>query len=78
MPLIEADREPEHEIKEILDSKINQRQCHCQLLYLVYWLNYQGADNETSWLLAMELGNAKELVMDFHWRYPNKPGQLSP
>ena len=47
-----------------------------QLLYLVHWLGYQGTDDETSWLLAMELGNAKELVADFHKRFPNKPGPL--
>ena len=77
-PLIEVDGEPEYEIEEILDSKIDQRQCHCQLLYLVHWLSYQGTDDETSWLLATELGNAKELVTDFHQRYPNKPGLLTP
>ena len=78
MPPIEVDGEPKYEIEEILDSKIDQRQRHCQLLYLVHWLGYQGIDDETSWLLAMELGNAKELVTDFHRRYPNKPGPLTP
>ena len=77
-PSIEVDGEPEYEIEEILDSKINWRRCHCQLLYLVRWLSYQGTDDETSWLLAMELGNAKELVEDFHRRYPNKSGPLAP
>ena len=75
-PLIEVDGEPKYEIEEILDSKIDRRQCHCQLLYLVHWLGYQGTDDETSWLLATELGNARELVADFHRRYPNKPGPL--
>ena len=75
-PLIKVDREPKYEIKEILDSKIDWRRCHCQLLYLVHWLGYQGTDDETSWLLAMELGNAKELVADFHQGYPNKPRPL--
>ena len=75
-PLIEVDREPEYEIKEILDSKIDRRRRHCQLLYLVHWLGYQGTDDETSWLLATELGNVRELVVDFHRRYPNKPGPL--
>ena len=77
-PLIEVDGESEYEIEEILDSKIDQRQRHCQLLYLVRWLGYQGTDDETSWLLTIELGNVKELVMDFHQRYLNKPGPLSP
>ena len=75
-PPIEVDGEPEYEIEEILDSKINWRRHHCQLLYLVHWLGYQGTDDEASWLLAMELGNAKELVADFHCRYPNKPRPL--
>ena len=65
MPPIEVDGEPKYEIEEILDSKIDRRQPHCQLLYLVHWLSYQGTDDETSWLLTMELGNAKELVADF-------------
>ena len=78
MPPIEVDGEPEYEIKEILDSRIDRRWRHCQLLYLVRWLGYQGTDGETSWLLTTELGNAKELVTDFHRRYPNKPGPLTP
>ena len=77
-PPIKVDGEPEYEIEEILDSKIDWRQCYCQLLYLVRWLGYQGTDDETSWLLAMELGNVKEPVMDFRWRYLNRPGPLSP
>ena len=77
-PPIKVDREPEYKIEEILDSKIDRRQHHCQLLYLVRWLSYQGTDAENSWLLATELGNVKELVTDFHRRYPNKPGPLSP
>ena len=75
-PPIEVNGKPKYKIKEILDSKINQRRHHCQLLYLVCWLSYQGTDDKTSWLLAMELGNAKELVADFHRRYPNKPRPL--
>ena len=55
IPPIKVDGEPKYELKEILDSKIDRRQCHCQLLYLVHWLGYQGTDDETSWLLAMEL-----------------------
>ena len=78
MPPIEVDREPEYEIEEILDSKIDRRRRHCQLLYLVCWLGYQGTDDETSSLLTMELGNVKELVTGFHRRYLNKPGPLTP
>jgi hypothetical protein len=41
---------------------------------LVHWLGYEGMDDETSWLPATELGHASEVVLDFHSRYPGKPG----
>ena len=72
-PPIEVDRESKYEIEEILDSKIDQRRRHCQLLYLVHWLGYTGINDETSWLLATELGNVTERLEDFHRRYPDKP-----
>jgi len=75
-PAVEVDGELEYEIAEILDSKIDNRRRHCKLLYLVRWAGYQGTDEETSWLLATELGNASELVQGFHHRYPEKPGPL--
>ena len=68
------DGEPEYEVTEILDSKIDRRQRPCNLLYLVRWSGYKGTDEETSWLLATELGNASEIVTEFHIRYPSKPG----
>ena len=40
------------------------------------WAGYKGTDEETSWLLATELGNASELVENFHAKYPDKPGPL--
>ena len=46
------------------------------MLYLVRWAGYEGTDEETSWLLATELGNASELVENFHAKYPGKPGPL--
>jgi len=73
-PAVEVDGKLEYEIVEILDSKIDSHRQHCKLLYLVRWAGYQGTDEETSWLLATELGNASELVQDFHHRYPEKPG----
>ena len=36
LPII-VDGEPEFEIAEILDSKVDQWQCNCKLLYLVRW-----------------------------------------
>ena len=63
---VEIEGEPEYEIAEILDSKIDQHHHNCKLLYLVCWLGYEGTDKETSWLLAMELGHASDLISDFH------------
>src|SRR5262249_5315902 len=75
-PPVIIDGEPEFEISEILDSKIDNRRRLCKLLYLVRWTGYEGTDEETSWILATELGNASELVTDFHSAYPAKPGPL--
>ena len=75
-PLVEIDRDFEHEIPEVLDSKINKRHI-CKLLYLVQWTGYKGTDEETSWLPATELEHASEAVSDFHHAYPNKPGPLN-
>ncbi|KAJ8488098.1 hypothetical protein ONZ51_g3764 [Trametes cubensis] len=76
-PPILVDREPEYEITEILDSKIDCRRRSCQLLYLVRWAGYKGTDEETSWILATELGHAQKLISDFHSAYPSKPGPLA-
>src|SRR5882672_12492998 len=35
--LITVDDEPEFEISEILDTKIDNRCCTCKLIYLVHW-----------------------------------------
>ena len=71
-----VDGELEFEITEILDSKVNQWCCNCKLLYLICWIGYAGTDEETSWILASELGNAPKLVADYHVAYPAKPGPL--
>jgi len=71
------DGEPEYEISKIVDSKID-RQRACKLLYKVIWLGYEDTDNDSEWLLATELEHAKELVNDFHLKYPTKPGPLRP
>ena len=76
-PPVKIEGEPEYEIAEILDSKVDRRRCNCKLLYLVRWLGYEGTDEETSWLLATELGHVSNLVSDFHSRYPAKPGPHS-
>ena len=75
-PPVFIDGKPEFEITEILDSKVNQRRRNCKLLYLICWTGYAGTDEETSWILATELGNTPELVADYHPAYPTKPGPL--
>ena len=72
-----VDDEPEFEISEILDSKVNKRRRACKLLYLVRWTGYESTDEETSWILASELGHTSELISNFHTAYPAKPGPLS-
>ena len=66
LPPVFVDCEPEFEIAEVLDSKIDHQRSKCKLLYLVHWTRYAGTDEETSWILASELSNAPELVSDFH------------
>ena len=76
LPIL-VDDEPEFEISEILDSKIDNQHHACKLLYLVHWTGYEGTDKENSWILASKLRHASELVADFHSAYPAKSGPLS-
>ena len=76
-PPVEVDGKPEFKISEILDSKIDRRRKTCKLLYLVQWSGYEGTDEETLWLLATELGNATELLDEYHSWYPDKPGPMA-
>ena len=46
-PPVLVDSEPEYEILEILDSKLDNCCCICKLLYLVKWSGYEGTDDET-------------------------------
>ena len=75
-PPVFIDGEPEFEITEILDSKVDQWCRNCKLLYLVRLTRYASTDEETLWILATELGNAPELVADYHVAYLAKPGPL--
>src|SRR6266481_4608478 len=76
-PPILVDDEPEFEISEILDTKVDKRRHACKQLYLVRWTGYKGTDEETSWILVSKLGHTSELVSNFHTVYPAKPGPLS-
>src|SRR6266481_8443744 len=76
-PPIMVDNQPEFEIAEILDSKIDNCHQDCHLLYLVCWSGYEGTVEEFSWLLATELKHVPELLTDFHSAYPVKPSPLA-
>ena len=76
-PPVLIEGEPEFKIYEILNSKVDCHHCLCKLLYLVCWSGYEGTDEETIWILASKLGNASELVEEFHQAYLHKPGPLS-
>ena len=69
--------ELEYKISKIVDSKIDKRRRSCKLLYLVCWLGYENIDEELSWLPAMKLKHAEELVSNFLSAYPQKPGPIS-
>jgi len=69
--------ELEYEISKIVDSKIDRWRA-CKLLYKVIWLGYEDTNNDSKWLPATELEHAKELLNDFHIKYPSKLGPLRP
>ena len=69
------DRVLKFEVAQVLDSKLdNQRKD--PLLYYVHWLGYEGTVEEYSWLTVTDLKNTTELVAEFDYYYPNKPGLL--
>ena len=70
------DGEPEYEISQIVDSKINHRRA-CKLLYKVIWLGYEDTGDESEWITASKLTHAVDLVSNFHIAYPAKPSPLS-
>ena len=62
-----VDDSDEWEVDRILDSK----RCYRKLHYLVQWAGYSYV--RTSWEPAENLGNARELVEEFHREHPRKP-----
>jgi len=69
------DREPEYEISQIVNSKIDCQQA-CKLLYKVIWLGYEDTGDKSEWIPTSKLTHATDLVSDFHIAYPTKPGPL--
>jgi Chromo (CHRromatin Organisation MOdifier) domain len=64
MPEI-VEREPEYEVKEVLDSKIVGR----KVWYDVDWVGY-GPEGRT-WESVENLAYSKKLVTAYHRRHPN-------
>jgi len=69
------DGKPEYKISKIVNSKIDCQRA-CKLLYKVIWLGYKDTNNNSKWLPATELKHAKELLNNFHLKYPTKLGLL--
>ena len=77
-PPVVIDDEVEHEIDQILDSKIDKRyRTGPQLRYYVKWTGYEGTDEETSWEPATFLRHALDTVRDFHTLHPDRPGSYA-
>ena len=72
---VRIDGEPEYEISQIVDSKIDRRWA-CKLLYKMIWLGYKDTRDESEWIPVSELSYAADLVSNFHIAYPTKPGPL--
>jgi hypothetical protein len=70
---IEVEGEAEHEVADILDSKLDHRQKE-PLVYLVKWTGYEGMPDESSWEPAAHLEHVPGLVQEFHCQHPDKPG----
>ena len=64
---------PIHSTAGLLDRRANRSEHmdYGKLQYLVKWLGYSVSDNE--WILAGNLGAAKEYVTEFHQKCPSKP-----
>lgn len=72
-PPVEIDGQEEHEVAEIVDSKLDRRSRPPKVLYQVRWVGYEGTSEEYSWATAEDLKNSWDIVQDFHKKYPEKP-----
>jgi len=68
-PPVEVDGQSEYEVAAILDSVRRGK----KVLYRVQWSGYENTSEATTLEPLANLGNAQQMVADFHQRYPNKP-----
>jgi len=76
-PAVEVEGFDEYEIDELLDCRLERRgRGKPSLKYLVKWSGY----NDPTWEPERYITHAKDLLRQFHHRYPDKPGprDLSP
>jgi hypothetical protein len=73
-PAVEIEDEEEWEVEEVLDSRVRRK----KLQYLVRWTGFTDDTERQTWQTADEVGNASELVDEFHKTYPDKPGPELP
>lgn len=59
-------------VEKILDSKYSGQGANRHLQYFVHWQGYPIADR--SWIIASDIKANHPLVLDFHTRYPERPG----
>ena len=79
LPPVEVEGSMEYEIRKILDSKLDQHfWTDRALCYLVQWTNYEGTNEETSWVPTEDLEHAPYLQHSFHHHYPQKPSSTPP
>ena len=71
-PAIEVNNHLEYEVEEILDSRYIRNKLH----YLVHWSGHD--PSERTWEPLENLVNTKELLKEFHQRYPGKPSPRKP
>lgn len=71
-PVIREDGTEAYVVEKILDSDYKGRGRARQLEYFVHWQGYPVADR--SWIYASDLPAIDPMVIDYHTRYPHKPG----
>ena len=67
-PLIEIEREPEYELKEIMHSRLHRD----KLQYCAKWTGYS-PEHDKTWYPAENFINASIAIEQFHSQYPKKP-----